>query len=62
MKTFIIVQSREVGNYESIKIKLKNPNIIIPREKERITVNNGNYDVISVYYDYDKGEILITVI
>lgn len=62
MKTFLIVTSRIVGDYTTTKVKLKNSSKVVPRKGERVTFSSETYDVISVYYDYDKEEILITVI
>jgi hypothetical protein len=62
MKTFLIINNREIANYETNKVKIKSHNGIIPRKGERITANNESYEVISIHYNYDKKEVSITVI
>jgi hypothetical protein len=61
MKTFLIINNKEITNYETTKVKIKTHDGIIPRKGERITANNESYDVISIHYDYDKKEVSITV-
>ncbi len=62
MKTIIKIQNREIGNYETTEVRVKNPLKIIPREGERIAVEGKGYDVKSVFYDFDNRKIIITVL
>lgn len=62
MKTILIINSREVGDYSSKRIEIKNKHYLIPREGERITFNNESFDVQCIHYDFDEKVINISVI
>lgn len=62
MKTIIKIQNREVGNYETTEVRVKNSLKLVPREGERIAVGGKGYDVKSVFYDFDERKIIITVL
>lgn len=62
MRIFIKIHSKEVDNYNTSKVELKNIKNIVPREGERVTVDKIGYDVKSVHYNFDNEEITITVL
>ena len=66
MKTILKISNRETDEngeiyYEDIKIEINNPSNIIPRIGERITAYTKSYDILNIYYNFDKMEIILTV-
>ena len=66
MKTILKTNSREINDYgdvyfQDVKIEINNPSNIIPRIGERITAYTKSYDILSVYYNFDRMEIILTV-